>query len=183
MKIIETKINGLFEIEPAVFKDQRGYFFESFNSEKFREHGIEANFLQDNESMSQKNVLRGLHFQDGHYSQGKLVRVIKGSVLDVAVDLRLNSKTYGKWHKVLLSEENKKQLWIPRGFAHGFLTLEDDTIFSYKVDNLYNKESERCIVWNDKDLNIDWGIENEKDLIISEKDVDGMKFNNFVSKF
>jgi dTDP-4-dehydrorhamnose 3,5-epimerase len=183
MKIIETKIKGLFEIEPAVFKDQRGYFFESFNSEKFREHGIEANFLQDNESMSQKNVLRGLHFQDGQYSQGKLVRVIKGSVLDVVVDCRKGSKTYGEWHKVLLSEENKKQLWIPRGFAHGFLTLEDDTIFSYKVDNLYNKESERCIVWNDKDLNIDWGIENENDLIISEKDVDGMKFNNFVSKF
>ncbi len=167
MQITETKIPGLLIIKPQVYKDSRGYFFESYNQQKFKDAGIATNFVQDNESKSQKGVLRGLHFQNPPYSQGKLVRVIKGAVLDVAVDLRVGSPTYGQWDSVVLSEENKIMYWVPEGMAHGFLTLENDTIFFYKCTNLYNKEAEGSVRWNDPDLNIQWGTHKP---ILSDKD-------------
>lgn len=170
MLVKETKLKGCLIIEPQVFKDKRGYFVESFNKKKFKEStGISIDFVQDNESKSSKGVLRGLHYQRGNFAQAKLVRVISGSVLDVAVDLRTDSKTFGEHVSVILSGENKTQLYVPRGFAHGFLVLEDDTTFCYKCDNYYNKESEAGIIYNDKDLSIDWNLPN-MDLIISEKD-------------
>lgn len=171
MKAIETNLKGCFVIEPAIFEDSRGYFFESFNQKTFNKLvGIDVNFVQDNESFSSKGVLRGLHYQLGEYAQAKLVRVIKGSVLDVAVDLRKDSPSFGKHVAIELTETNKKQLFIPRGFAHGFVTLEPDTIFSYKCDNFYNKASEGGIAFNDSTLEIDWKfLENE--LIISDKDL------------
>ena len=141
MNFVEIEIKGLIVIEPKVFEDERGYFYESYNSEIFKENGIEDVFVQDNESFSQKNVLRGLHFQNPPYSQAKLIRVVQGSVLDVAGDLRKDSKTYGKHYTIKLSAENKKMFYIPTGFAHGFLTLEDDTIFSYKFSKIYNKNA------------------------------------------
>jgi len=180
MQIIETPIKDLLVIQPLVFRDERGYFFESFNHSRFLCYGLDLHFVQDNESKSQKGVLRGLHFQAPPYSQGKLVRVIKGSVMDVAVDIRKDSPTYGKHFDLVLTEENKTMLWIPPGFAHGFVTLEDDTIFSYKCTNLYNKESEGSIRWNDEKLNINWGID---DPILSEKDKVSPLFNEFVSPF
>ena len=171
MIVEETHLKGCFIIEPQVFEDRRGYFFESFIKAEFKvKTGIDANFVQDNESKSARGVLRGLHFQKGAYAQAKLVRVIKGKVLDIAVDIRKNSKTFGEHFSLELSEENRKQLFIPRGFAHGFLVLEDDTIFSYKCDNYYNKASESGIIYNDKDLNIDWKLETNE-FIISEKDM------------
>jgi dTDP-4-dehydrorhamnose 3,5-epimerase len=170
MIITETNLKGCIIIEPKILEDSRGYFFESFNQQKFNNGtGLDINFVQDNESLSQKGVLRGLHYQEGDYAQAKLVRVIKGKVLDVAVDIRKNSPTYAKHFSVILSEENKKQLFIPRGFAHGFLVLEDNTLFSYKCDNYYNKESERGIAYNDKTLNINWGLLKEQ-LVLSKKD-------------
>lgn len=170
MLVKETNLKGCLIIEPRVFMDKRGYFVESFNKKKFKEStGISIDFVQDNESKSSKGVLRGLHYQKGNFAQAKLVRVISGSVLDVAVDLRTDSKTFGDHVSVILSGENKTQLYVPRGFAHGFLVLEDDTTFCYKCDNYYNKESEAGIIYNDKDLNIDWNLPNA-DLIISEKD-------------
>ena len=171
MNFIETRLNGCFIIEPKVFNDERGYFMESFNQNTF-EKGITAKvrFVQDNESFSTKGVLRGLHYQIGDYAQAKLVRVIKGKVLDVAVDIRKDSKTFGQYISIELSEENKKQLFIPRGFAHGFIVLSNTAIFSYKCDNFYNKQSEGGIIFNDKYLNIDW-ILNEKEFVISEKDL------------
>lgn len=180
MQKIKTKIADLVLIKPDVFPDDRGYFFESYQKEKFKELGITADFLQDNESMSMKGVLRGLHLQVPPFAQGKLVRVVRGSVLDVAVDLRKNSATYGQWESVELSEANKLMLMIPEGFAHGFLVLEDYTIFQYKCTNYYNRESERGIIWNDPDLNIDWGIEVPS---ISEKDLKGMLFKDFKNPF
>jgi len=178
MEIKETYLKGCFVISPKVLNDERGYFFESFNKEKFEnETGLNINFVQDNESFSQKGVLRGLHYQEGDYAQAKLVRVIKGKVLDVAVDIRKNSPTYGKHFSIILSEENKKQLFIPRGFAHGFLVLEDHTLFSYKCDNYYNKESERGIIYNDELLNIDWNFPEEQ-FILSEKDNHLPNFQN-----
>lgn len=178
MIITETSLKGCVIIEPEVLKDSRGYFYESFNQQKFNNGiGLDINFVQDNESLSQKGVLRGLHYQEGDYAQAKLVRVIKGKVLDVAVDIRKNSPTYGKHFSVILSEQNKKQLFIPRDFAHGFLVLEDNTLFSYKCDNYYNKESERGIIYNDESLKIDWGLPVEQ-LILSEKDVQQPKFHN-----
>ena len=180
MEIIKTELQGLFIIHPRVFEDERGYFFESFRLDLMRENGIELDFVQDNESKSQKNVLRGLHFQNPPYEQGKLVRVVKGAVLDVAVDIRKNSLTYGKWLSQELSEQNKIMLWIPPGFAHGFLTLEDDTIFQYKCTNYYNKESEGSILWNDKTLNIQWGIENP---VVSDKDNAAPLFQDLISQF
>ncbi|WP_107038456.1 dTDP-4-dehydrorhamnose 3,5-epimerase [Brumimicrobium mesophilum] len=181
MKIIETGIEGLIGIETRVFGDERGYFFESFNEKTWKENvGDLPNFVQDNESMSHKGVLRGLHFQKTPHSQGKLVRVIQGSVLDVAVDLRKDSPTYGQHYKMILSGENKQQFYVPEGFAHGFLTLEDNTIFSYKCTNLYNQESEGGLMWNDPKLNIDWGIDHP---ILSEKDRFYQDFINFVSPF
>ena len=180
MKIIKTNIPAVLLIEPKVFADERGYFFESYNRKKFVEHGIPEIFIQDNESKSQKGVLRGLHFQKPPFAQGKLVRVIKGTVIDVAVDIRKGSKTYGQWTSAELSEENKKMLWVPHGMAHGFVTLEDETIFSYKCTELYNKSSEGSIRWDDPDLNIDWGLESP---VLSDKDKQAPLFRDFVSPF
>lgn len=181
MKITKTPIEGLLIIEPTVFGDERGYFYESFNKEKFKEiTGEEVDFVQDNQSLSAKNIVRGLHFQHPPYAQGKLVRVIKGAVIDVAVDIRKNSPTYGEHFALELSEENKKMFWIPPGFAHGFSSLEDDTIFAYKCTNYYNKESEDSIYWDDADLNIDWQVKNP---IISEKDSEKKLFKNFKTTF
>ena len=170
MIVEETKLKGCFIIEPQVFNDERGYFFESFNQQVFNKTiGRDINFVQDNESYSSKGVLRGLHYQIGEHAQAKLVRVIKGVVLDVAVDLRSKSLTYGEYVSVELTEQNKKQLFVPRGFAHGFIVLSDTAIFSYKCDNYYNKASEGGIIYNDKSLNIDWKL-NEEAFIVSEKD-------------
>jgi len=172
MIVEETKLKGCFILEPTVFKDSRGYFFESFNQQKFNESiGLNINFIQDNESFSVNGTLRGLHYQKGEFAQAKLVRVIKGNVLDIAVDIRKESPTFGEHISLELSEENKKQLFIPRGFAHGFIVLSDTAIFSYKCDNFYNKESEGGIIYNDKDLNIDWKLD-ESELIFSEKDLE-----------
>ena len=171
MKATETKLKGCFFIEPAVFKDTRGYFFESFNQNKFNELiGKDINFVQDNESFSSKGVLRGLHFQTGDYAQAKLVRVIKGKVLDVVVDMRKNSPTFGEHFSIELSEDNKKQLFVPRGFAHGFIVLSDTAIFSYKCDNFYNKASEQGLRYDDPSLEIDWRLPSNE-FIISEKDL------------
>lgn len=180
MKIIETHIPGLVEVDPTVFGDERGYFFESYNKKAFTDAGITEEFVQDNQSLSAKGVLRGLHFQNPPHAQGKLVRVIKGSVLDVAVDIRKGSPTYGQYHKVLLSEENKKMFWVPPGFAHGFLTLEDNTIFAYKCTDFYNKESEGSIAWNDPQLGIDWGVDDPN---VSAKDREAPGFNELNSNF
>ena len=181
MLVKESPLKGLFVLNPLVFEDERGYFFESFNSKLFDEKtGLIITFVQDNESKSQKNVLRGLHFQNPPFAQGKLVRVIKGSVLDVAVDIRKESTTYGKHFKQVLSEQNKTMIYIPEGFAHGFVTLENDTIFSYRCTNYYRKESEECVLWNDNILDINWEIEKP---ILSEKDQLGKNFSSFVSKF
>jgi len=180
MEIIKTPLEGLLVIKPDVFEDPRGYFFESFNRATFQRSGLELNFVQDNESKSKKGVLRGLHFQAPPYDQGKLVRVIKGAVLDVAVDIRRASPTFGKWESVVLSEQNKWMYWIPTGFAHGFLTLEDDTIFFYKCTNIYNKAAEGAILWCDPVLNIDWSIKNP---VISEKDRTATPFTGFASPF
>lgn len=169
MNIIETEFNGLYIIEPKIFEDERGHFYESYNQEQFIKKNININFVQDNQSLSHKNVLRGLHYQNEPYGQDKLVRVIRGSVIDVAVDIRPDSPTYGKHKKILLSGENKISFLIPKGFAHGFITLEDNTIFSYKCSNVYNKESEGGIIWNDPTLDIDWLIDDD-DIIISDKD-------------
>jgi dTDP-4-dehydrorhamnose 3,5-epimerase len=170
MTVTETKLKGCFELEPTIFQDDRGYFFESFNQNTFNDQlGLNINFVQDNESFSSKGVLRGLHFQAGKYAQSKLVRVIKGKVLDVVVDVRENSSTFGEHVSVELSEDNKKQLFIPRGFAHGFVVLSNTAIFSYKCDNFYNKASERGIIYDDKDLKIDWVLK-KSELIVSDKD-------------
>lgn len=168
MKVIATEIEDLFIIEPQIFGDSRGWFMESWSQKKMEEADLFYNFVQDNHSFSAiKGTLRGLHFQKGSSSQAKLVRCIKGAVFDVAVDLRKNSKTYKKWVGCILSEENKKQFLIPRGFAHGFLTLTDNVEFVYKADNYYDPQADRNIIWNDEEINVDWGIENP---ILSEKD-------------
>ncbi len=181
MEVKKTKINGVFLIKPQIFKDKRGYFFESFNSKKFNETtDLDIHFVQDNQSLSSKNVLRGLHFQHPPYDQAKLVSVIKGKVLDVVVDIRKDSETYGEYLAEYLSEENHHQLFIPKGMAHGFLTLKDETIFSYKCSNYYDKKSEDGIIWNDSSLNIDWKITNP---LVSEKDQLAQNFNSFVSPF
>ena len=168
MKVIETEIKDLYMIEPQVFGDNRGWFTESWSQKKMEEAGLFYNFVQDSHSFSEKKgTLRGLHFQKGSSSQAKLVRCVRGAVLDIAVDLRKNSKTYKKWVGCILSEENKKQFLIPRGFAHGFLTLTDNVEFVYKADNYYDPQADRNIIWNDEEINVDWGIENP---ILSEKD-------------
>lgn len=170
MNFIETNLKGCFIIEPKVFHDERGYFMESFNQNTFNQGiGQEISFVQDNQSYSSRGVLRGLHYQCGEHAQAKLVRVLEGEVLDVAVDLRLGSKTYGESYSILLSAENKKQFYIPRGFAHGFIVLSEKATFFYKCDNFYNKESEGGLIYNDPTLKIDWGIP-ENELIISDKD-------------
>ena len=169
MNIIQTEIDGLVVIEPRVFGDDRGYFFESFNEREFREKVGDIQFVQDNESKSRYGVLRGLHFQKGEHAQAKLVRVVSGAVLDVAVDLRPCSPTYGKHHAEVLSGENHRQMFIPRGFAHGFSVLSEEVVFQYKCDNFYCPASEGAIAWNDPDLAIDWRIPAEA-VILSEKD-------------
>ncbi len=172
MKIVETKFKDCFIIEPSVFNDKRGAFFEAYNKTKFEElTNKEINFVQDNQSFSKKGVLRGLHYQIGEFAQAKLVRVLQGEVLDVIVDLRKDASTYGQKLITLLSSENNKQLYIPRGFAHGFVVLSNTASFLYKCDNIYCKEAERGIVYNDKTLAIDWKLE-ESALIISEKDLE-----------
>lgn len=180
MKVIETKIKDLFVIQPTVFEDARGYFFESYNKDVFYKHGITTELVQDNQSLSQKGVLRGLHFQNPPYAQAKLVRVITGSVLDVVVDIRKNSPTYGQHFAEVLTSVQKNMLFVPAGFAHGFAVLEDNTIFSYKCSNVYNKEAEDSILWCDPDLNINWGV---KSPLLSEKDKAAKKFKDFISKF
>jgi dTDP-4-dehydrorhamnose 3,5-epimerase len=170
MKVEETYLKGCFVLSPEVIGDERGYFFESFNQRFFIElTGILTNFVQDNQSKSSRGVLRGLHYQTGEYAQSKLVSVIKGSVLDVCVDIRQGSATYGKHVSIILDDKENKQFYVPRGFAHGFLVLEDNTIFSYKCDNYYHKPSEAGIIYNDRNLNIDWGFPEDQ-LILSNKD-------------
>lgn len=176
MKIVQTPLKGCVVLTPTVFSDGRGRFFESYKKEAFNEAlGQEVNFVQDNESFSSKGVLRGLHFQKGKCAQAKLVRVVHGSVLDVAVDLRPDSTTYGEHFSIELSADNKKQLFVPRGFAHGFVVLSDTAVFSYKCDNYYNKESESGIIYDDPTLNIDWKLPSEQ-LQLSEKDLQLPKF-------
>ena len=185
-KKIETGIAGLYILEPTVFGDERGFFLETYNKKEFEEISIFEEFVQDNHSKSKKGVLRGLHFQTKH-SQGKLVRVIKGSVYDIAVDIRKNSSTFGKWHGIELSAENKKMFFIPKGFAHGFLTLEDDTEFQYKCTDLYMPQYDSGIMWNDKDININWNFEKyglkEEDIVLSEKDKKHQSFKEYTEKY
>ena len=175
MEIKEIYLKGVYLVYPKVFEDSRGYFFESYNKQDFDKLGIKDCFVQDNQSLSDKDVLRGIHFQKEPFAQGKLVRVLQGSVLDVIVDIRKDSPTYGKHFKQILSETNKLTIWIPTGFAHGFLTLENKTVFFYKCTQYYNKESESSILWNDPKLGIDWGIQYP---VVSEKDSKALPFEN-----
>ncbi len=180
MEAEETYLKGCFIFTPKVLSDERGYFFESFNIARFKSlTGVSVDFVQDNQSQSSKGVLRGLHFQTGEYKQAKLVRTIKGSVLDVCVDLRKESKTYRQYFSIVLDDKKQQQLFIPRGFAHGFVALENNTIINYKCDNYYNKSAESGIIYNDKTLNIDWKLDN-LELILSEKDKELPKFKNFL---
>jgi dTDP-4-dehydrorhamnose 3,5-epimerase len=170
MQLLSSELDGCFVLKPTVFTDNRGYFFESFNENSFYNlTGLNIHFVQDNQSYSKYGILRGLHFQEGEFAQAKLVQVIKGEVLDVAVDLRKDSSNYGKHTSVLLSEENKKMFFIPRGFAHGFVVLSEEAVFQYKCDNYYNKQAESGIHYADSSLNIDWKIPTD-DLIVSDKD-------------
>jgi len=180
MKLIETGISDLVVLQPNVWKDDRGYFFESYNDQTFSSLGLHLNFKQDNQSFSQKGIIRGLHFQTGAYAQGKLVRVIQGSVYDVAVDLRKDSPTFGKHFGIVLSENNFTMLYVPPGFAHGFSVLENNTIFFYKCTEVYNKESEGGIIWNDPDLEIDWKVDHP---ILSHKDQLLPSLKQFISPF
>lgn len=180
MEEIKTTIDDLILIKPSVYRDERGEFLESYNDKKYLPLIKESNFSQDNLSKSHKHVLRGLHFQLPPYAQGKLVQVLRGCVLDVAVDLRKNSSTFGKYFSVELNEDNKLQLWIPVGFAHGFIAKEEGTIFSYKCSNSYSPSHEMTLLWNDSELNIDWGFESP---IVSSKDRDGIFFKDFKSPF
>ncbi|MGN0280705.1 MAG: dTDP-4-dehydrorhamnose 3,5-epimerase [Prevotella sp.] len=177
MEYIETEIKGVFIVQPKVFLDQRGYFFEAWKKEEFQKHAGNVEFVQDNESKSTYGVLRGLHYQKGDAAQAKLVRVIKGTVVDVAVDLRRDSDTFGKHVMVELSEANKRQLFIPRGFAHGFLVLSDEAIFTYKVDNVYAPQAEASIRFDDPELAIEWPIDMDK-VQTSEKDLHGVAFSD-----
>ncbi|MDY3363704.1 dTDP-4-dehydrorhamnose 3,5-epimerase [Riemerella anatipestifer] len=170
MNIKETPLKDCYIIEPTIFEDERGYFYEKFNEKKFEElTGMNGHFVQDNISKSSYGVLRGLHLQKGEYAQAKLVSCLEGKVWDVAVDLREDSPSFGKWYGVELTAENKLQFYVPRGFAHGFAVLSETAVFAYKCDNFYNKESEGGVLWNDVDLAIDWKL-NEADVILSEKD-------------
>lgn len=180
MKFIPTDIPDVIIVRPEIFGDSRGVFFETFNSVKFAEAGIRYDFLQDNQSVSSKGVLRGLHFQNPPFAQGKLVRVISGAVQDVAVDIRKDSSTYGKWVSVILTGDNHDMLWLPPGFAHGFLALEDKTVFSYKCTNVYNRDSEGVIKFSDPDLNIQWELPNP---ILSERDAAAPFFKNHKNGF
>lgn len=175
MQFTPTTLAGVIEITPRIFEDERGYFFESYNINLFKEHGIPEDFLQDNQSFSRKGVVRGLHYQREPFAQGKLVRVIRGAVLDVVVDIRPDSPTFGGYESFLLTEENQKMVYLPAGFAHGFSTLED-AIFSYKCTNVYHKSSEGGIVYNDPSLGIDWQVSEP---IVSEKDLELPDFTTF----
>lgn len=180
MEVSVTPIEGLVVIRPKVFVDERGSFSETYNSQSFLSAGIKSDFVQDNQSISHKNVVRGLHFQAPPFAQAKLVRVVSGSVIDVAVDIRKNSPTYGQHYSIILSAENGVQFFIPEGFAHGFIALEDHTIFQYKCSNFYNKASEGSLLWNDPALNIHWTIENP---IVSAKDVEAPVLADLNSPF
>ena len=180
LNIIKTPLEGLLTIEPDVFDDSRGYFFESFSKKKFEENGLTAEFVQDNISKSTKNTVRGLHYQVGESAQGKLCSVLKGRVLDVAVDIRFGSPTFGIYFGIELSEHNKKQLWIPAGFAHGFSVLSFEAIFHYKCTAFYNKDDERSILYNDPEINIDWRVENP---VVSEKDLNGKSISEIEKDF
>jgi dTDP-4-dehydrorhamnose 3,5-epimerase len=180
LEVIKTELEGLLIIKPKVFADERGYFIESYNEDTYRSGGIDYIFLQDNISKSKKGTIRGLHYQVGDKSQGKLCKVIYGKVLDVAVDIRFGSPTFGKYFSSELSEENHTQLWIPPGFAHGFSVLSDEAIFSYKCTELYSKEHERAILFNDPSLNINWKVETP---IVSEKDLKAPLFKNIQKDF
>ena len=182
MNLIKTNIDGLILLKPTIFKDDRGYFMESYNKKNINRLLGNINFVQHNESKSFKGVLRGLHFQKPPFAQAKLVRCLKGSILDVALDLRKNSKTYGHYETTLLTRENNIQLFIPRGFAHGFIVLSESAIISYKVDEYYKPMYESGIIWHDNDLKIDWRI-NKAEIIVSKKDAKLQSFNNFVSPF
>ena len=182
MEIIKTNIEGVVIIEPRIFKDDRGYFFESFSQREFEEKVCKTTFVQDNESKSSYGVVRGLHFQKPPFAQSKLVRVIKGAVLDVAVDIRKGSPTFGQYVSVELTGENHRQFFIPRGFAHGFSVLSEEVIFQYKCDNFYSPQSEGAIAWNDPDLNIDWRIPVEE-VVLSEKDSKHPKLKDWQSVF
>ncbi|TKG96150.1 dTDP-4-dehydrorhamnose 3,5-epimerase [Puteibacter caeruleilacunae] len=182
MKLIETPIKGLVVLEPRVFTDNRGYFFESYNEDNLRQLGIDTKFVQDNESSSEYGTVRGLHYQLDPHAQCKLVRVISGRVFDVAVDLRKDSETFGQWFGVELTGENKKQLYIPRGFAHGFSVLSENAVFAYKCDNLYAPQSERGIAWDDPALNIDWGVGRDQ-AIVSAKDLKNPQFDKAEMNF
>ncbi|MBQ4820070.1 dTDP-4-dehydrorhamnose 3,5-epimerase [Aquimarina sp. MMG016] len=172
MEIENTYLEGCFVLKPRVFKDERGSFFESFNQKTFQElTGLQTNFVQDNQSISSRGVLRGLHMQVGEYAQAKLVRVIEGEVLDVAVDVRKESKTYGNYFSIVLNDQNNYQLFVPRGFAHGFVTLSERAVFAYKCDNYYHKASESGIIYNDPDLDIDWKLD-ASEVLLSEKDME-----------
>jgi len=174
LRIEKTYIDGLLVISPDIFDDERGYFYESFNINKYRKAGIDKEFMQDNISKSVKGTIRGLHYQVGKFAQGKLCYVVNGKVLDVAVDIRFGSPTFGKYFSIELSDENKLQLWIPAGFAHGFSVLSDTAVFQYKCNALYDKKSERAIIYNDPDLNIAWQVEKP---VVSDKDKLGVKFS------
>ncbi len=178
MDFFKTPIEGLIVLTPRIFTDNRGYFFESYNKRVWQEAGVTADFVQDNESYSSQNTLRGLHFQKPPFAQAKLVRVLEGAVWDVAVDLRAGSPTFGQWFGVELSAENKKQFFIPRGFAHGFSVLTPTAKFAYKCDNFYNKESEGAVRFDDPELNIDWKIDLTK-AVLSEKDLKNPLFNQY----
>ena len=180
MKVTETNIKGLLIIEPDVFNDERGFFFESYNSKKYRENGIEYNFVQDNISKSGRGTVRGLHYQIGKMAQGKLCHVISGEVLDVAVDIRFNSPSFGKHFSHILDAEKKLQIWIPPGLAHGFSVLSDEAIFSYKCTQFYSKEHERAVLFNDPELSINWRVDNP---IVSEKDLAAKRFKDIDKDF
>lgn len=182
MNVIKTPIDGLLIIEPRVFHDARGYFVETYNEQRYREAGVDATFVQDNQSCSAYGVVRGLHFQKPPYTQAKLVSCTKGRVLDVAVDLRKESPTYGKWYAVELSEENHRQFYIPRGFAHGFSVLSEQAVFTYKCDNLYHPEAEGGLLLSDPDVAIDWQVPEDK-RVISEKDTKHPLFKDLISPF
>lgn len=177
MQVFDTNILEVKIIEPSVFGDSRGYFCETFRDSEFREKVCNTTFIQDNESMSSYGVLRGLHYQTGLFSQSKLLKVVKGEILDISVDLRKGSPTFGKNVSVILSEDNKKQIFIPRGFAHGYVVLSDNAVINYKVDSYYSPEHESCIIYDDSDLCIDWKI-NKDDLFLSDKDKNGFKFHD-----
>jgi len=181
-KFTETEINGVYIIEPKVFGDERGYFMETYNYEDFKAAGLDMVFVQDNQSKSIKGVLRGLHFQK-KYPQGKLVRVIKGEVFDVGVDLRKESETYGKWVGVILNDENKKQFYVPEGFAHGFLVLSEEAEFVYKCTQVHHPEDEGGIRWDDKQIDIEWPIEHKVDIFLSEKDKKWVELNKIKPVF